>query len=127
MPDEIAAAGAEVVEMLGACAADPDDLETARAADEALMRLEQVLAASALTGLLEELRRICAETAEIPIGQITADADLADDLGIDSLTRDEVVEKALGRYGLSNTVQAENYPTLRALADLIQRLGGEKN
>ena len=46
MPDEIAAAGREVVEMLGACAAAPDDLETGRAADEALMRLEQVLAAS---------------------------------------------------------------------------------
>jgi hypothetical protein len=45
MPDEIAAAGSEVVEMLGACAAAPDDLETGRAADEALMRLEQVLAA----------------------------------------------------------------------------------
>lgn len=46
MPDEIAAAGREVVEMMGACAAAPDDLTTARAADEALMRLEQVLAAS---------------------------------------------------------------------------------
>jgi hypothetical protein len=46
MPDEIAAAGGEVVEMLGACAAAPDDLEIGRAADEALMRLEQVLAAS---------------------------------------------------------------------------------
>jgi hypothetical protein len=46
MPDESAAAGNEVVEMLGACAAAPDDLETGRAADEALMRLEQVLAAN---------------------------------------------------------------------------------
>lgn len=43
MPDEIAAAGSEVVEMLGACAAAPDDIETGRAADEALMRLEQAL------------------------------------------------------------------------------------
>jgi hypothetical protein len=46
MPDEIAAAGRVLVEMLGACAAAPDDLETGRVADEALMRLEQVLAAS---------------------------------------------------------------------------------
>lgn len=45
MPDEIAAAGREVVEMLGACAAAPDDPETGRAADEALMRLEQALTA----------------------------------------------------------------------------------
>jgi hypothetical protein len=45
MPDEIAAAGQQVVDMLGACAAAPDDLETARAADQALLRLEHVLAA----------------------------------------------------------------------------------
>jgi hypothetical protein len=45
MPDEIAAAGSEVVEMLGACAAAPDDTETGQAADDALMRLEQLLAA----------------------------------------------------------------------------------
>lgn len=45
MPDEITAAGQEVVELLGACGADPDDLATAHAADDALMRLEQLLAA----------------------------------------------------------------------------------
>ncbi|MEV4318101.1 phosphopantetheine-binding protein [Actinocrispum sp. NPDC049592] len=75
--------------------------------------------------LLGELRRICAETAEIPIGRVTADADLTDDLGVDSLSQEELVAKALGRYGLSgmaNTVQATNYPTLRALAGLIQQL-----
>ncbi|MFI0446672.1 hypothetical protein [Actinomadura sp. 6N118] len=46
-PDEIAAAGAEVVEMLGACAAAPDDVEVGRAADAALMELERLLAAGA--------------------------------------------------------------------------------
>jgi hypothetical protein len=35
MPDEFDEAGCEVVEMLGACAAAPDDLETGRATDEA--------------------------------------------------------------------------------------------
>ena len=45
-PDEIAVAGREVVDMLGACAAAPDDRQTGRAADEALMRLERLLAAS---------------------------------------------------------------------------------
>ena len=54
-PDEIAApnlpeptaaaAGAKVVEMLGACAAAPDDIETGRAADDALRYLERLLAA----------------------------------------------------------------------------------
>lgn len=46
-PDEIAAAGAKVVEMLGACAAAPDAVEVGRAADEALMELERLLAAAA--------------------------------------------------------------------------------
>jgi hypothetical protein len=48
MPDEIAAAGHEVVEMLGACAAAPDDIETGQAADDALMRLERLLAAGSM-------------------------------------------------------------------------------
>ena len=43
-PEVITAAGREVVEMLGACAAAPDDVETGRAADDALMKLEQLLA-----------------------------------------------------------------------------------
>jgi hypothetical protein len=43
--DEIAAAGQQVVELLGACAAAPDDIATARAADDALRNLEQLLAA----------------------------------------------------------------------------------
>jgi hypothetical protein len=43
--DEIAAAGREVVDMLGACAAAPDDLETGRAADAALLKLDRLLAA----------------------------------------------------------------------------------
>ncbi len=47
MTDEIAAAGQEVVDMLGACAAAPDDLATGQAADEALRRLEQLLAGPA--------------------------------------------------------------------------------
>jgi len=45
-PDEIAAAGAKVVEMLGACAEAPDDVEVGRAADEALLELERLLAAA---------------------------------------------------------------------------------
>lgn len=43
-PEEITAAGREVVDMLGACAAAPDDVETGRAANDALMKLEQLLA-----------------------------------------------------------------------------------
>jgi hypothetical protein len=44
-PDEIAVAGRKVVDLLAACAAAPDDLETGRAADEALGELDRLLAA----------------------------------------------------------------------------------
>ncbi|ONI76158.1 hypothetical protein ALI144C_36385 [Actinosynnema sp. ALI-1.44] len=129
MPDEIAVAGQEVVEMLGACAAAPDDLETGRAADEALRRLEQLLTTDtpvpASQDLVEQLRRICADVAEIPMDKITAEADLTTDLGVDSLSYDELVATALERHGLSamaGTVQAASCPTLQALADLIHQL-----
>jgi acyl carrier protein len=80
--------------------------------------------------LVEDLRRLCAETVEIPIGKVTEEADLAADLGIDSLTHDELVVTALERYGLgdkASTVQPASYPTIRALADLVQQLNGEKS
>lgn len=80
--------------------------------------------------LLEELRRICAETVEIPIDKVTAEADLAADLGVDSLTMDEFLVLVLQRYGMSakvNSIQAASYPTIGALADLIQRLHGERD
>lgn len=44
--DEITEAGREVVELLGACGAAPDDLATARAAEAALLRLDRLLAAT---------------------------------------------------------------------------------
>jgi hypothetical protein len=43
--DEIDAAGSKVVELLGACAVAPDDIQTGRAADDALRDLERLLAA----------------------------------------------------------------------------------
>jgi hypothetical protein len=48
-PDEITAAGRKVVEMLGACAAAPDDEATGRAADDALRDLELLLVAAQRT------------------------------------------------------------------------------
>ena len=80
--------------------------------------------------LLEELRHICAETVEIPIDMVTVEADLAADLGIDSLTMDEFVVLVLQRYGMSahaQTIQPMSYPTIGDLADLIQRLNSESS
>jgi hypothetical protein len=42
--DEVREQGQRVVEAFGACAAAPDDLDAAAAADEALDRLEELLA-----------------------------------------------------------------------------------
>jgi acyl carrier protein len=80
--------------------------------------------------LVEEIRLLCARTVEIPIDRVTVDADLAADLGVDSLTQDELVVAVLERYGLAakaNSVQPASYPTVGALADLIQRLSGEED
>lgn len=80
--------------------------------------------------LLEELRRICAETVEIPMDKVTVEADLAADLGVDSFTHDELLVVVLERYGMSakaNSIQATSYPTIGALADLVQQLNGDGN
>jgi acyl carrier protein len=84
----------------------------------------------ATTELIEELRRIYAENLGIPLDKVTVNADLAADLGVDSLTQDELTILVLERYGMSdkaNDVQPMSYPTLGDLAELIQRLGGEGN
>jgi acyl carrier protein len=80
--------------------------------------------------LLEELQRICAEALEIPLDTVTVEADFAADLGVDSLTMADLLDVVLGHYGMSadsSTIQAMNYPTIRALADLIQRLDDKQN
>lgn len=78
--------------------------------------------------LLEELRRICAETVEIPLDKVTVDADLSAELGVDSLTMDDLLVAVLGRYGMSakaGTIQPASYPTIGALAELIRGLNDE--
>lgn len=80
--------------------------------------------------LIEELRLIYAENLEIPLDKVTMDADLAADLGIDSLTQGELMILAFERYGISdkaNDTQPMSYPTIGDLADLIQRLVGGEN
>lgn len=83
----------------------------------------------ATTELIEELRRIYAENLEIPLDKVTVDADLAADLGVDSLTQDELMVLAFERYGIAEmarNIQPLSYPTISSLADLIQRLKRER-
>jgi acyl carrier protein len=80
--------------------------------------------------LIEELRLIYAENLEIPLEKVTVEADLAADLGVDSLTQDELMVLAFERYGISDktsVIQPTSYPTIGDLADLIQSLLGEEN
>jgi acyl carrier protein len=78
--------------------------------------------------LLEDLRQVCAETIEIPVDKVTVQADLAADLGVDSLTMDELMVLVLTRYGLpAKSVQATSYPTISALADLILELSAAED
>jgi|HubBroStandDraft_5_1064220.scaffolds.fasta_scaffold242176_3 [acyl-carrier-protein] S-malonyltransferase len=80
--------------------------------------------------LIEELRYFYAENLEIPLDMVTADADLIADLGVDSLTQDELMIQALERYGISfeaSDIQPMNYPTIVDLADLVLRLDREGN
>lgn len=80
--------------------------------------------------LIDELRRIYAENLEIPLDKVTAEADIAADLGVDSLTQDELMVLAFERYGMSDKVdniQSMSYPTIADITDLIQRLGSENN
>jgi [acyl-carrier-protein] S-malonyltransferase len=77
--------------------------------------------------LIEELRSIYAENLEIPLDMVTADADLVADLGVDSLTQDELMILVLERYGISyepSDIQPMSYPTIADLADLVQRMSG---
>jgi hypothetical protein len=46
-PAEITAAGLKIIDLMGACAASPDDLAIGQAADDALRNLEQLLATAA--------------------------------------------------------------------------------
>lgn len=78
--------------------------------------------------IVEELRHFYADTLGIPIDKVTADADLAADLGIDSLTQEELMVLVLERYGMSalaRDIQATSYPTIGALADLVERMHDE--
>ena len=81
------------------------------------------------TELIQELRRIYAENLEIPLEKVTEDADLAADLGVDSLTQGELMLLAFGRYGIPSqpNIAPMSYPTIGDLADLIRRLVREEN
>jgi acyl carrier protein len=92
--------------------------------------MTEVVSVPATDELIEELRKIYAENLEIPLDNVTVDADLVADLGVDSLTQDELMALVFERFGIMDEVsdiQPMSYPTIGEIADLVQRLNGERN
>jgi acyl carrier protein len=92
--------------------------------------MTEVVSVPATIELIEELRCIYAENLEIPLDNVTIEADLVADLGVDSLTQDELMTLVFERYGIADEVsdiQPMSYPTIGDIADLIQRLNDERN
>jgi acyl carrier protein len=92
--------------------------------------MTEVVSVPATTELIEELRCIYSENLEIPLDSVTVEADLVADLGVDSLTQDELMVMVFERYGIADKfsdIQPMSYPTIGEIADLIQRLNGEEN
>jgi acyl transferase domain-containing protein len=74
-----------------------------------------------------ELRALYAEALEYPEDLVTADAELEAELGIDSLQQEALLRRALNRYGLTETnPRASEYPTLRAIAQLLRELAQKR-
>ncbi|MEU2718558.1 acyl carrier protein [Streptomyces sp. NPDC007205] len=80
--------------------------------------------------LLAELRTLYAEELEYPEEVVTNDAHFEAELGIDSLTQVVTLVRVLERYGMHSFVEklpATEYPTLRAVAELLRTLADEED
>jgi acyl carrier protein len=92
--------------------------------------MTDVVSVPATIELIEELRSIYAENLEIPLQSVTAEADLVADLGVDSLTQDELMVLVFERYGIADKftdIQPMSYPTIGEIADLVESLNGQGN
>ncbi|WP_237720238.1 acyl carrier protein, partial [Streptomyces xiaopingdaonensis] len=63
---------------------------------------------------LEELRALIAEELEVPVGEVTEEADLKEDLEVDSLTAMEVAVQLEKRYRIK--IDEEEIASLTSLA-----------
>ncbi|MEV2250881.1 acyltransferase domain-containing protein [Streptomyces sp. NPDC050147] len=104
-------------------------LSPSTAADDSASDAAEPAGASAEPGIdaevLETVRAVCSEILEYPPEVITDDADLTADLGADSLTLSELLERALQRYGLEDRFHEGNaggYATVAELATFVTGL-----
>ncbi|PRW62365.1 acyltransferase domain-containing protein [Actinopolyspora mortivallis] len=76
--------------------------------------------------LLEQLRQLFAESLEYPVDVLTPDADLEADLGVDSVKRNELLQRARDRYELAElpeNFRITEYTTLDEITTLVQEMG----
>ncbi|MDG4830638.1 acyltransferase domain-containing protein [Solwaraspora sp. WMMD1047] len=79
--------------------------------------------------ILETVRTVCAELLEYPVEVITDTADFTADLGADSLTLSELLERSLQRYGLEDRFHEGDpagYSTVAELAAFVAGLVRER-
>lgn len=79
--------------------------------------------------ILENVRALCAEMLEYPADVVTDDADFQADLGVDSLTMTELLDRVLQQYGLGDRfhdANAEIHATVAELAAYVTGLRREQ-
>ncbi|MEV6758130.1 acyltransferase domain-containing protein [Streptomyces sp. NPDC051214] len=79
--------------------------------------------------ILEDVRALCAEMLEYPADVVTDDADFQADLGVDSLTMTELLDRVLQQYGLGDKfhdANAEIHATVAELAAYVTGLRREQ-
>jgi acyl carrier protein len=64
----------------------------------------------------QELREIVAVTLELPVGEVTDDAQFVEDLGVDSLMTMEIMVQLEQRYGVE--VQDDEFADVRTFTDV---------
>jgi [acyl-carrier-protein] S-malonyltransferase len=74
--------------------------------------------------VLEKVRAICVEVLELPLELVTENADFQADLGVDSLTMSELLERVLRHYGKEDEFHDADTNTYNTVADLARFVAG---
>ena len=72
------------------------------------------------TNMLEKVQEMLAEALNLPVGKVTADAKIIDDLGADSLDVVELLSRLEDEYGI--TIPDDDVETLVTVQDVANEL-----
>lgn len=107
--------------------ASPDATPTAAQQPSAPGTHEATEAPEADAEILEGVRALCAEMLEYPADVVTDDADFQADLGVDSLTMTELLDRVLQQYGLGDKFHDANAEIHTTVAELAAYVTGLRN